>query len=232
MNCTDPSPAPADPLVEPGASHDTGPSRSGSGQPAGAPQALVGPWEDTAWLHPPPHWSVDEGGVLHARTGPRTDFWQRTFYGFERDDGHALLRPRAGEFTAVLTVTGDYRHLYDQAGLMIRTNATAWIKFGIELTDGVPHLSCVVTEGSSDWSAMPVTLDGPVSLRATRLGDAVLLQHDLGGGAWAMARLAPVPGSADTVGVGPYLCSPEREGFEARFTHFELTEPQVRELHA
>lgn len=195
------------------------------------PVPPAGPWAGAAWTNPPPDWSVDAGDALHARSGPRTDFWRRTFYGFERDDGHALLRPRTGDFTAVLMVEGEYRELYDQAGLMIRARPDAWIKFGIELTDGVAHLSAVVTNGVSDWSAAPIALDGAVALRATRLGDAVLLQHDADGiGAWRMARLAPFVDEG--VGVGPYLCSPQREGFEARFAGFDVTDPLVRELHA
>jgi regulation of enolase protein 1 (concanavalin A-like superfamily) len=79
----------------------------------------------------------------------------------------------------------------------------------------------------------PIPLRGPIALRATRLRDAVLLQHRAeGDGGWAMARLAPMPGGGARAGVGPYLCSPERAGFEARFSDFALTEPMVRDLHA
>ena len=48
-----------------------------------------------------------------------------------------------------------------------------------------------------------------------------------------MARLAPF--SADDIGVGPYLCTPERKAgeaaFVARFLDFAVIEPVVRALH-
>lgn len=187
------------------------------------------------WSNVPAASYVDTDGALRATSGDRTDFWQATHYGFRRDDGHALLRSVEGEFTATLRFTGKYETLYDQAGLMLRAGPENWIKFGIEHTDGLPHLSVVATrEGLSDWSAQPVELEGPVVLRATLLGDAVLLQSSNDAGqSWSMVRLSPDP-SDDTargLGVGPYLCSPERAGFEARFLAFEVAEPKVRALH-
>ncbi|MEM8849751.1 MAG: DUF1349 domain-containing protein [Pseudomonadota bacterium] len=183
-----------------------------------------------AWTTPPTDWSV-EGDTLRARSGDRTDFWQRTFYGFERDDGHALLARRAGSFSATVTFTGAYQTLYDQAGLMIRVDGTRWIKAGIEWTDGKAHLSVVVTDDLSDWSAIPVILAGPMTVRATRFADAVLLQYRVDGADWAMGRLAPFAAHPDEVGVGPYLCSPERAGFEATFQGFSVGPPEVEALH-
>ena len=169
-------------------------------------------------------------GTLHVTTQDRTDFWQGTFYGFHRDDGHALLRPAPeGDFSVTLTFDGAYDHLYDQAGLMLRASPTAWIKFGIEWTDGAAHLSVVVTDGRSDWSAQPVALDGPVTVRATRLGDAALLQWR-DGPDYRMARLAPLPDGP--LRVGPYCASPERAGFEARFLSVAVGAPEVTALHA
>jgi regulation of enolase protein 1 (concanavalin A-like superfamily) len=183
-------------------------------------------WEG-AWLNPPPEARVEDG-VLHARSGPRTDFWRHTHYGFVRDDGHALLRPAPAEFTVTLAFEGAYRTLYDQAGLMLRSGPEQWVKFGVELTDGAPHLSAVVTQGRSDWSATPLALRGPLEIRMIREGGALLLQHRAGG-AWATARLAPF--GAEAARVGPYLCSPEREGFEAAFHRFSVGPPVAGALH-
>ena len=88
------------------------------------------------WLNEPREWSGD-AGRLFLRTDARTDFWRKTFYCFERDSGHAFLKPVRGDFTAAATVLGRYEALYDQAGLMLRLDAANWIKCGIEFTDGL-----------------------------------------------------------------------------------------------
>src|SRR5262245_65587217 len=96
------------------------------------------------WLNEPASWSF-ENGTLSVFTDERTDFWRKTFYGFERDSGHAWLCPVSGDFTASAVVVGKYEHLYDQAGLMLRLDERNWIKTGIEFTDGLMHFSVVVT---------------------------------------------------------------------------------------
>ena len=94
--------------------------------------------------------------ALELWTDAKTDFWRETFYGFIRDSGHAFLRGVSGDFTASVTVLGDYEALYDQAGLLLRLDEEHWIKAGIEFTDGLMHFSVVVTSGVSDWSVIPL----------------------------------------------------------------------------
>jgi regulation of enolase protein 1 (concanavalin A-like superfamily) len=83
------------------------------------------------WLNEPPFWR-DEDGVLSVVTGDRTDFWRETHYGFIRDDGHFRYETVPGDFTAEIAFGGDYRALYDQAGLMLRADERNWLKAGIE----------------------------------------------------------------------------------------------------
>ena len=162
------------------------------------------------WLNEPPFWRIEDG-VLHVRSGEKTDFWQGTHYGFHRDDGHFLHRRRTGDFTASATFEGCYEHLYDQAGMMVRIDAGNWIKFGIEFTDGARHLSTVVTRRWSDWSVQRLdAASGPVSVRVTRLGDALFVQHRPADLPWAMMRLAHFPPEPRAVEVGLCFCSPER----------------------
>lgn len=192
---------------------------------------MENPFESLSWMNEPPHHAVSDG-TLTVRSGLKTDFWQGTFYGFHRDDGHFLWTKWAGDFTARSAFRGRYETLYDQAGMMIRADATHWIKCGVELTDGHPHLSVVVTNGLSDWSAIRLTdkLD-TVSLRLTRLGDAVFIQYSLDDANWAMARLAYFPPELTELKVGIAFCSPQREGFEASFSRFEIGEPLSRDIH-
>ncbi len=184
-----------------------------------------------SWLNEPPRWHGD-AGRLAVSTGNETDFWRHTYYGFRPDNGHAWLKPVEGDFTASAEVTGDYRHLYDQAGLMLRLDRRNWIKTGIEFTDGIMHFSVVVTRQVSDWSVIPLPDASPadrVRLRLSRHDDAVRVQYAIGDAAWRMARLAPFPAAKAKVGV--MACSPQRSGFEAVFRDIEVGEAISRQLH-
>ncbi len=181
------------------------------------------------WLNEPPFWD-EEGDVLTVRTGDRTDFWRETHYGFVRDDGHLYGREVEGDFGASVAFSGEYRELYDQAGLMVRLDERNWVKAGIEFTDGLLHLSVVVTRGFSDWSVRPLKGDpGEVRLRISRYGDALKVEAAFGEGGFETSRLAYLP-PGGTALVGPMCCSPQRAGFVARFRDFQVGEP-VRELH-
>ncbi|NTF42658.1 DUF1349 domain-containing protein [Rhizobium rhizogenes] len=184
------------------------------------------------WLNAPPAWEMNQGR-LFVRSGNKTDFWQETYYGFHRDDGHFLGKPCRGDFTAEVSFIGHYRELYDQAGLMIRHDARHWMKCGIEYTDGARHFSIVVTNGNSDWSAFRLEHDFDVmSARVTRNGDALFIQYRTDRmDEWRMARLAWFDATLEELSVGPAFCSPQREGFEAEFLHFSLTDPLSRDIH-
>jgi uncharacterized protein len=184
------------------------------------------------WLNEPLAWKGD-ASRLELTTGKDTDFWRHTFYRFVRDDGHAWLSPVEGDFTASTVVTGDYQHLYDQAGLMLRIDERNWIKTGIEFTDGLMHFSVVVTRDVSDWSVIPLPYAKPTDelrVRLTRHEDAVRVQYALNDSPWQLARLAPF--SAEPARVGAMACSPQREGFQATFRDITVGPPISRELHA
>lgn len=184
------------------------------------------------WLNEPPVWSGD-ARKLAVETGYETDFWQRTFYGFQRNTGHAWLTPVAGDFTLSANVVGEYEALYDQAGLMLYVDEANWIKCGIEYTDGLMHFSVVVTRTVSDWSVIPLPSATPkdtLRVRLTRHDDAVRVQYAIGEMDWQMARLAPF-GAADA-SAGVMACSPQRAGFRARFENIAVGEAIPRQLHA
>jgi regulation of enolase protein 1 (concanavalin A-like superfamily) len=192
-------------------------------------------FEGMTWLNVPPRWTVD-GDTLTVTTGDRTDFWRHTFYGFVHDDGHFLHREVTGDFTAEVTLLGGYPALYDQSGLMVRADPDSWVKTGIEYTDGLVHLSAVVTRGHSDWSVVALPgYDGRLALRLTRHGDAVRIEfrHEPEDGAaprWQLLRLAYLPMPA-TCQVGVMCCSPTRQGLVARFTGFRVGDPIPPDLH-
>ena len=185
------------------------------------------------WRNPPPFFERRDG-TLTVRTGDKTDFWNRTFYGFKNGNGHLLAHPVQGDFSAVAEFTADYRNLYDQAGIMLFIDDRTWLKAGTEFTDGAPHFSVVATrEDRSDWSMMPLIGDAAsadrITMRVTRHGEAIRVQVKAGAD-WHLARLAFLP-MPDRVEVGPMCCSPTGVGLEVRFTRFEIGPPISRELH-
>ena len=103
------------------------------------------------WLMEPAVWRRD-GGALTVATDQSTDFWRETHYGFTRDTGHFFWCETAGDFTAEMRIQAQYKELYDQAGLMVRLSSEEWLKAGIELSDGTPMASSVLTLGKSDWA--------------------------------------------------------------------------------
>ena len=60
---------------------------------------------------------------------------------------------------------------FDQGGIIVYRDPDTWLKTGIEVVDGVPRLSCVVTRhGFSDWSTQswPAT---SLTLRLSQTGN-------------------------------------------------------------
>ncbi len=173
------------------------------------------------WHNEPPNWRAD-GGTLTVTSGPKTDFWRKTHYGFIRDNGHFYGQGVTGDFIAEVKVSGQYTALYDQAGLMVRLDETTWLKCGVEYVEAVQQASVVVTRDYSDWSVVPLPQNPPaIWLRVQRKGDAVEVHYSLDGRQYAMLRLAHLT-LAETVRVGPMCAAPEGEGFSVTFEGFRV----------
>jgi regulation of enolase protein 1 (concanavalin A-like superfamily) len=158
----------------------------------------------------------------HRRCGPKTDFWRKTFYGFIRDTGHFYGQPVQGDFVIVVKVSGQYRTLYDQAGLMLRVDERNWLKCGIEFVEGVQQVSAVATREYSDWSVVPLSHNPPaIWLRVTRRRDSVEVHYALDGKQYTLLRLAYlVP--AETLSAGVMCASPEGDGFTTIFEDLSI----------
>lgn len=188
-------------------------------------------WKAGVWLNPPK--SIrEEGGFLKISPEKGRDFWKNTLYGFEFEDGPALLAnwdPNTA--VEVCFQLSSFTELYDQAGLLLYHGPGQWIKTGIEINDGIPQLATVVTDRYSDWSltAVPEWVGEEVTLRASIIKDAVIIRARSKKHAWRTIRVARFPYQTGNQ-AGPYTCSPTRDGFEVTFTRWEITAPD-RELH-
>lgn len=193
-------------------------------------ETFAGPTLDArlGWFAEPAHWRVDpQARRLRLRTDPATDFWQRTHYGFQADNGHFLHLRAAGDFVLSTRVTSRFAHQYDQAGLMLRLSPACWLKTSVEYEpEGANRLGAVVTNGGySDWSTQPLAkaID-TVWLRVRAEASDVIVDASLDGDHWEqirMARLWEREGAASVM-CGLYACSPKEAGFEADFAYLRF----------
>jgi regulation of enolase protein 1 (concanavalin A-like superfamily) len=187
-------------------------------------------WTDMTWLNEPP--SVElHGSELVVNTGPETDFWRSTAYGFVHDDGHFLSAPFPAEGALEVSFRAHLAAQFDQAGLMLRAGPETWLKAGVELSDGQRYASVVVTNGRSDWSVAPLpplppmAEDTTLTVRASRQGDGVTVRYRLGKeAAWQLLRVAYLPPEAE-LRAGPMTCSPTRAGLTVRFAPVRFGPP-------
>ncbi|TXK86179.1 DUF1349 domain-containing protein [Paenibacillus sp. N3.4] len=188
-------------------------------------------WKAGAWLNPPLSFQED-GDRLKVIPEKGKDFWKKTLYGFEFEDGPALLA--AWDQNTAVEVSfelGSFTGLYDQAGLLLYHGPEQWIKAGIEINDGIPQLAVVVTNGYSDWSlaAVPEWVGEEVTLRASIMKGAVIIRARRKHDTWRTIRVARFPYPTGNQ-AGPFACSPTREGFEVTFTRWEIAAPD-QDLH-
>lgn len=166
------------------------------------------------WSNEPAAWHV--GDVLEMSTRPDTDYWQRTHYGFRRDNGHFFSVTLNGDFSLTAQLAFAPNAQYDQCGVMCRASADSWIKASVEYEpDGPSRLGSVVTNhGYSDWATLDVesTLDR-LWYRLSRRGADVRVESSFDGSSWQQLRIAHLHDCPDALDVGVYACSPVGEGF-------------------
>jgi len=177
------------------------------------------------WFCPPEKWSLENGNLM-IHPDAKTDFWQRTHYGFQNDNGHFLCAEVDGDFQLTAKVRLFPVHQYDQAGLMVRFSPDFWLKTSIEFEPDHPNrLGAVVTrQGYSDWS----TQDVPKSLqelqfRIRRAGEDYIVEYRQTETNWSQIRMAHLENIGQTaVQCGLYACSPIAAGFRAQFEYLKI----------
>jgi regulation of enolase protein 1 (concanavalin A-like superfamily) len=188
-----------------------------------------------SWFCEPPRWSVQAAErCLRIEPAAHTDFWQKTHYGFEADNGHVLSLPIAGDFVLTTHVRFLPAHQYDQAGLMIRLSPDCWLKTSVEYEpDGPNRLGVVVTNGGySDWSTQDLPSERrDIWLRVRREATDYIVESAIEGAEsaedgrrWTQLRMARLlEDRADApVAAGLYACSPKEAGFVAEFLLLQL----------
>ena len=182
------------------------------------------------WLNQPKVSKITERSVS-IRTEPDTDFWQRSYYGFRNDNGHALLLASEANFSFTVKASFAYRGRFDQCGVIVYLDSDNWFKASIEYeNERFSRLGSVVTTGGySDWATTDITTPTAVWYRLSRRGPDFLIESSPDGMAFSQMRVFHLHALGETTAeqaspFGVYACSPTQSSFEATFDHFELEE--------
>lgn len=177
------------------------------------------------WFNEPRH-SV-ENNKLIIQSSPDTDFWQKTHYGFQRDNGHCLLTKVQKDFSVTVRTEFEPENQYDQCGLIVRLNSENWIKMSTEYEDEEhSRLGSVVTNlAYSDWAT--IDIESKVKemwYRIQNKENDFLLEYSFDNIRWHQMRIAHLYETFRSLSVGIYSCSPKDSSFTAKFDNFLLTE--------
>lgn len=178
------------------------------------------------WFNPPPAHRIQNGKLI-VQTAAKSDFWQRTHYGFQADNGHFLNLPVTGDFLLTTHVRFFPKNQYDQAGLLIYLSPDCWLKTSVEFEPHEPNkLGVVVTNfGYSDWSTQ--NFEDPkneISLRVRRTGSDATVEFAAGvnQAEWHQLRLAHLHEQKSTIQAGIYACSPIEAGYAVEFYFIKI----------
>lgn len=191
------------------------------------------------WIYKPKNSEVTSEFVS-ITTEPKTDFWQRSYYGFRNDNAPALLIEVEQNFTFTVKVSFDYQALFDQCGIIIYLDNENWVKASIEYENPTfSRLGSVVTNlGYSDWATSDIPLPKEIWYRLNRRGPDFLIEssfdgqtfkqmrifhlHKLGETTPEMGKYNPPLAAQNSVQFGVYACSPSESSFIAKFTEMNL----------
>ena len=177
------------------------------------------------WFNEPTRYAFGNG--LEIFTDEKTDFWQTTHYGFQRDDGHCLLTAQTSDFSLTTHVEFRPQAQYDQCGLIVRLDAENWIKVSTEYENAAhSRLGSVVTNlGYSDWATQDIaSTHQEMWYRISKNGSDFLLESAYDGQTWRQLRITHLHKAAAEYAIGVYACSPIGKDFWCRFTSLTIAD--------
>ncbi len=181
------------------------------------------------WIRKPKQSKVnyDEKKVTIV-TDPRTDLWQKTYYGFEVNNAPILQVSTVEQFFSFTVKTKfKYKKQYDQCGIAVYLNEQNWLKASIEYENRKFQRlgSVVTTNGYSDWASTEVNSKIKEAwYRLSRRNNDFLIEYSFDGKEFKQMRICHLNPSSEEISFGIYACSPSASSFEAVFTNFELTD--------
>jgi len=178
--------------------------------------------EEYKWKNTPEKFK-EENSSLIIRTEKNTDMWRRTHYGFSYSNAPMYLTSsKQNRFLYQLETIFNGNFLFDQCGIIVYMNDDNWAKFSSEYeNEKFQRLGGVVTKnGYSDWSTqnIPATVNN-IHYRISREGNDFIVSYSLDGNEFTQMRIFNLSFNSkiEEIKVGMYACSPQGEGFLAKF---------------
>lgn len=175
------------------------------------------------WLNQP-EWGF-QGEVLWVKTFKDTDYWQRTHYGFQRDNAHALVQEVSGNFSMQARLRFTPTAQYDQCGLILRVDEHAWFKCSVEYENPQESRlgSVLTTAGYSDWATQDISSEiQAMSYQIQFKNSDLIASYSVDGSQYHQMRIAHLDSQFKPVLAGIYGCSPVGEGFRFELLEFSL----------
>ncbi len=182
----------------------------------------------------PPEKFVLQNDCLTIITDPETDFWQRTYYGFQNNNGHAFVKPVVGDFTFSVKTTFEAVGQYDQCGVILCQDSENWVKCSVEYENNeYARLGSVVTNlGFSDWASTDISSAlRTVWYRFSRRGQDFCVENSMDGENYHQMRIFHMHNLISEARVGVYACSPLKSSFKSVFSDFDLGACQWSDPH-
>ncbi|TRZ40583.1 DUF1349 domain-containing protein [Niallia circulans] len=181
------------------------------------------------WRCEPKTWVIDRSSSqLKVETDLETDYWQKTHYGFEVDNGHFLYVQTDKNFRMTTKVKAFPKSKYDHSGLMIRFSKDVWVKTSLEyITSSLSKLGAVVTNrGYSDWSTQHMeSKEVELYFRISRIAQNSYVDFSWDGKEWLQIRIAhlDIPENA-LISAGLFACSPQGKDQAVHFDFLSIQE--------
>lgn len=179
------------------------------------------------WTRKPANFTIEDS-LITITTEPKTDLWQRTYYGFRNDNAPVLqMKTSRRYFSFTVRTQFNSSALFDQCGIALYLDSDNWMKASIEYeNEEYQRLGSVVTNnGYSDWA----TSDIPSSIREmwyrlSRRGSDYYIETSLDGVNFRQMRAFHLFHGDGEISFGIYAASPVDHSFTARFTDMQVTD--------
>lgn len=181
--------------------------------------------KDLFWVRKPQAAVINEDRIEMV-TEPRTDLWQRTYYGFQNDNAPVLLtRTDERYFSFTVKTRFESKHRFDQCGIAVYLDSENWIKASVEYENEVcQRLGSVVTNrGYSDWATTDISASvKEIFYRLSRRGPDFRIEYSIDGKDFKQMRICHLWEGNGEIAFGIYACSPENSSFQASFSEMEI----------